>query len=144
MEWRGVVIGGLLPAVLYGVAGTLQKASQRTGAGIGPYLICIGLSVVGVGALATWVNTERAITGKGAWLAAGMGLAWGLGTWLVALGLSRYAVPVAKLAPLYNSNTVVVVLLGLLLFAEYREVSIGRLAVGVVLVVSGATVVARA
>lgn len=144
MEWRGIVIGGLLPAVLYGVAGALQKASQRTGAGIGPYLICIGLSVVGVGAAATWMNTERAISSKGAWLAAGMGLAWGLGTWLVALGLTRYAVPVAKLAPLYNANTVVVVLLGLLLFAEHREVSLLRLTVGVLLVVSGATVVARA
>ncbi len=56
MEWRGVVIGGLLPAVLYGIAGALQKASQRTGAGIGPYLICIGLAVVGVGAAATAVT----------------------------------------------------------------------------------------
>ncbi len=144
MEWRGVVIGGLLPAVLYGVAGVLQKASQRTGAGIGPYLICIGLSVVGVGAAVTWLSAERAITSRGAWLAAGMGLAWGVGTWLVAVGLSRYAVPVAKLAPLYNANTVVVVLLGLLLFAEHREVSLLRLAIGVVLVVGGATVAARA
>ena len=144
MEWRGVVIGGLLPAVLYGIAGVLQKASQRTGAGIGPYLICIGVAVVGVGAAATAVTTARGITGKGAWLAAGMGLAWGVGTWLVAVGLSRYAVPVAKLAPLYNANTVVVVLLGILLFAEHREVSILRLAIGVLLVVSGATVVARA
>jgi uncharacterized membrane protein len=144
MEWRGLVIGGLLPALLYGVAGVLQKASQRTGAGIGPYLICIGLSVVGVGAVATWANAERGISSKGAWLAAAMGLAWGLGTWLVALGLSRYAVPVSKLAPLYNANTVVVVLLGMLLFAEQRELSLGRLAVGVLLVVSGATVVARA
>lgn len=144
MEWRGVVIGGLLPALLYGVAGVLQKASQRTGAGIGPYLICIGLSVVGVGAAATWVDSGRSISGKGAGLAMGMGLAWGVGTWLVALGLSRYAVPVAKLAPLYNANTVVVVLLGMLLFAEYREVSVPRLLLGVLLVVSGATVAARA
>jgi uncharacterized membrane protein len=90
------------------------------------------------------VHTERAITGKGAGLASAMGLAWGLGTWLVALGLSRYAVPVAKLAPLYNANTVVVVLLGLLLFAEYREVSLLRLTVGVLLVVTGTTFVARA
>jgi transporter family protein len=144
MEWRGIVIGGLLPAVLYGVAGVLQKASQRAGAGLGPYLICIGLAVVGVGAAATVVTGERGITSKGAWLAAGMGLAWGVGTWLVALGLTRYAVPVARLAPLYNANTVVVVLLGLLMFAEYREVSLARLTIGVALVVGGTTVVARA
>jgi hypothetical protein len=144
MPWRGIVIGGLLPALLYGIAGTLQKASQRTGAGMGPYLICIGLSVVGVGAAATCLDHARSISTRGAWLAAGMGLAWGLGTWAVALGLSRYAVPVAKLAPLYNANTVVVVVLGLLLFAEYREVSLPRLAAGVVLVVLGTTIVSRA
>lgn len=143
-DWRGILIGGLVPALLYGFAGILQKAAQRTGAGIGPYLICIGLSVVGVGAAATAATGVRAISGRGVGLSFGMGLAWGLGTWAVALGLSRYAMPVAKLAPLYNANTVVVVLLGLLLFAEYRDVSLPRLLLGVLLVVVGATVVARA
>ena len=143
-DWRGILIGGLVPALLYGIAGTLQKAAQRTGTGIGPYLICIGLSVVAVGAAATVATGVRTLTGRGAGLSLGMGLAWGLGTWAVALGLSRYAVPVAKLAPLYNANTLVVVLLGLLLFAEYREVSLLRLALGVLLVVAGTTVVARA
>ena len=144
MEWRGIVIGGLLPAVLYGVAGRAaegvathrrrdrslpdlhrpERGRRRRGGNLG--------------ALRARDHRQGRLAGRR------MGLAWGLGTWLVALGLSRYAVPVAKLAPLYNANTVVVVLLGLLLFAEYREVSLLRLAIGVLLVVTGATVVARA
>jgi len=36
---------------------------------------------------------------KGALMSGGVDLAWALGTWLVAVGLSRYAAPLAKIVP---------------------------------------------
>ena len=144
MDMRGIVVGGFLPAVLYGTAGILQKAAQRAGAGLGPYLLCVGAGVITVGAVATWCHPDRGLPARAAGFAVAMGVAWGAGTWLVALALSRYAVPIAKLAPLYNLNTVIVVLFGLVLFLENRDVAVGRLISGTVLVVLGATFVARA
>lgn len=36
------LIGGLLPATLFGISGVLQKSAARAGIGTGPYLIAIG------------------------------------------------------------------------------------------------------
>ncbi len=146
MEAKGLLIGGLLPALMYGLAGLLQKATTRTGAGLGPYLLCIGIGVLAIGTLLTATSSgpARAITSKAALLSGGVGLAWALGTWLVAVGLSRYAAPLAKIVPLYNMNTLVVVLLALVVFAEYRDVTVSKLLAGSLLIVAGGTLVASA
>jgi transporter family protein len=146
MEAKGLVIGGLLPALMYGLAGLLQKATTKAGAGLGPYLLCIGLGVLAIGGVLTLTSSgaARAITGKAALLSMAMGLAWALGTWLVAIGISRYAAPLAKVVPLYNMNTLIVVVLALVIFAESRDVAVSKLLAGALLIVVGGTLVAGA
>lgn len=77
-------------------------------------------------------------------MAVGIGASWAAGMALVALALTRYGVPLSKLAPLYNMNTLVVVLLALIVFAEAREVAFPRLLLGTLLILAGGVVVARA
>ncbi len=145
MEAKGLLVGGLLPALMYGLAGLLQKASTRTGAGLGPYLLCIGLGVLVIGGLLTLTADApaRMISVKGALLSGGVGLAWALGTGLVAVGLSHYAAPLAKIVPLYNLNTLIVVVLALIVFAESRDVAVTRLLLGSLLIVVGGSLVAN-
>jgi len=45
----GLVIGGLLPALLFGMSNMFAKAANAAGIGLGLYVICIGLTVVLVG-----------------------------------------------------------------------------------------------
>jgi uncharacterized membrane protein len=63
---------------------------------------------------------------------------------LVELAIARYGTPLAKLAPLYNMNTLVVVILALLFFAEARDVAVPKLITGAVMIVIGGMLVARA
>ena len=145
MDAKGLLIGGLIPALMFGVAGFLQKATMRTGAGLGPYLLCIGLGVVTLGGVMTLAGggAARTISPKATLMAGSIGLAWGLGMWLVAIGISRYGAPLAKVAPLYNMNTLVVVVLALIFFAEYRDVVVAKLILGASLIMVGGYLVAN-
>jgi len=141
---KGIILGGLLPALLFGVAGLLQKAATRTGVGLGPYMVMIGVGVLAVGGVVTASGSDRALTLRGALFSAGVGLSWALGMTGVAVALARFGTPLSRLAPLYNMNTLVVTLLALVIFAEHRELAVGRLLLGALMIVAGGTLVARA
>ncbi|MBK6899256.1 MAG: hypothetical protein IPH09_08315 [bacterium] len=143
-SWKGLLVGGLLPALLFGVTGILQKAAGRAGAGVGPYLLCTGAGVALVGAAFAVARLDNAVSWRAGLLAGGVGASWGLGMALVLIALTRFATPLSKLAPLYNLNTLVVVLLALVVYAEWRDVHLAKLIAGAALVVLGGILVANA
>lgn len=142
--WKGLLVGGLLPALLFGITGFLQKVYGRAGGGAGWYLALVGLGVTATGLAAAPLLGDRALTARAGLTALGIGLSWGLGMIAVVLGLSRFGAPLSKLAPLYNLNTLIVVLLALAVFAESREVNVPRLLAGAAFIMAGAALVARA
>ncbi|MBK8164923.1 MAG: hypothetical protein IPK64_03045 [bacterium] len=142
--WKGLLVGGLLPALLFGITGVLQKVYGRAGGGTGWYLPLVGLGVAATGLVALPLLCERAMTARAGGVALGIGVSWGLGMIAVVLGIDRFGAPLSKLAPLYNLNTLVVVLLALVLFSEGRDVNVPRLLAGTALIVAGGALVARA
>lgn len=142
--WKGLLVGGFLPALLFGITGVLQKAYGRAGGGSGWYLLLVGLGVSVTGLVAAPIIGDRGLTARAGLVALGIGLSWGLGMIAVMVGLSRFGAPLSKLAPLYNLNTLVVVLLALALFAESRDVNVMKLLSGAALIMLGAVLVARA
>lgn len=71
------------------------------------------------------------------------GILWGLGM-IFSFCALRSGADVAKLVPIFNSNTLVAVLLGLLLFKEATAPSdILRIVLGAVLIVGGGVLIAR-
>lgn len=61
----GMMLGGILAAVLYGFSGIFAKASNQAGIGLGWYLLISGLTIAMVGALsfvavllALWIFAE--------------------------------------------------------------------------------------
>ena len=69
------------------------------------------------------------------------GFLWGLGMY-VSLKAISIGADVAKLNPLYNTNVLVAVLLGILLLHEFPKVGdIARVIIGAVLIVVGAVLV---
>lgn len=139
----GLLVGGALPALLFGMTGLLQKGAARAGVGVGPYLVLVGLGVVATGFLFGGVFPDRSLSARSGFFAALVGVTWGFGMGFVALALARYGAPLSKLAPLYNMNTLIVALLALVIFAEWREVHGLRLLLGALLVVAGGLLVAR-
>jgi len=138
----GLIIGGLIPAIFFGLSGVLAKASNIAGIGLGYYMLIVGSAVVITGLICLAVVPDRTISftaGRDAFLS---GAAWALGAALVAVALARFHSPISQLVPLYNLNTLVGVLLGLWIFAEWQNLDVTRLLIGSGLIVIGGTLVA--
>lgn len=137
----GIVIGGLLPALFFGVAGVCQKWSNQHGISTGAYLVSIGVGVVLVGAVLWAINTDQKFSSAAIVPAVGMGIAWGIGVVLVAIGISKYGAPISQLAPLYNMNTLVTVVIALVVFSEWKDVNLVKLTIGALFIILGGVLV---
>lgn len=139
----GMMLGGMLAAVLYGFSGIFAKASNQAGIGLGWYLVITGVVIAATGAAFFLFFPDNTLSMKSGLYAAGLGLSWALGTAFVAIALTKYGVPIGKVVPLYNMNTLVAVLLALWIFAEWKEVHVVRLLIGSLLIVIGGILVVR-
>lgn len=140
----GIVVGGLLPALCYGVAGVFSKTSTNAGMTVGNHLVFVGLAVSVVGGVFNHLLPSKIPSMAAIASSSMLGAIWGLGTGCVALGLVHYQVPIAKLTPIYNMNTLVGVLLGIVLFAEWKSMNVGVLLWGTLLICLGGILVAKA
>lgn len=141
-ELTGILIGGLLPALLYGVTGILQKMSARAEGGAGMYLIFLGFGTLIVGAVFHFLLPEPPISIRPVSFALIAGVTFSLGAGLISVALINYEAAISQLTPLYNMNVLITVVLGLLIFAEYRDLHTARLLIGTVLLVGGGLLVA--
>ncbi|MBD3422545.1 MAG: hypothetical protein GF398_20710 [Chitinivibrionales bacterium] len=142
-SYLGILIGGLIPAILFGISGVCQKAATRAGISLPPYILFISLGVMTGTAFAWLLIPEIKVNLKSGGFAAVIGLLWAIGMTLVGFALMRYNVPISKLAPLYNMNTLVAVVLSMLIFAEWKEVNPYTLITGALLIIIGGTLVAN-
>lgn len=139
-----IVVGGLLPALFYGLAGFLQKASARAGGTVSLYLMGFGFATMVMGAIYGLLVIEPRVTLRPLGLAAFAGALFAAGAGLISFALIRFDAPLSQLSPLYNMNILVSVLLGLFIFSELAEVSAIRLLIGTLLVLAGGWLVATA
>ncbi len=137
-----VIIGGIIPAIFFGLSGVFAKPSTGAGIGTGPYLLCTGFAIAAVGVLMSIVIPDRAISLRSGFFAVLVGLTWAVAAGLVAFALTKYGVSISRLVPLYNMNTLVAILIGLIVFAEWRDVNAVKLVFGSVLIVAGGVIVA--
>ena len=142
-ESLGLLIGGLLPAILFGVSNLFVKASNQAGIGLGPYMIMTGIAVVIVGIAFLFVMPDRTLSFRSGAYAFGMGAIWGIGAALTGLAIARYNVPIGKISPLVNTCSLFTVLLALWIFAEWKQVHVPRLLFGTLFMVIGATLVTK-
>ncbi|MEW5960996.1 MAG: hypothetical protein AB1801_24990 [Chloroflexota bacterium] len=138
------IVGGLIPAVLYGITGIFQKLSAKGGSSAAVYLICFGASTVVMGLLLHLWLREPAGTPGGIGFAFLAGAIFALGAGLISIALLKFQTPIAQLSPLYNTNVLITVLLGVWLLAEGQGLHLGRLLGGTVLLMIGAVLVANA
>jgi uncharacterized membrane protein len=140
----GLLIGGLLPALLFGVAGAFSKTSGIAGMPVGPHMMFVGLAVTAVGGLFQ-LGLPGAIPSSWAIASSSLlGFFWATGMGLVLLGLARYQAPLSQLVPLYNMNTLVTVAIALVLFGEWKDANGIQLLVGAGLIIAGGVLVSRA
>ncbi len=140
----GVILGGVVPAILFASMALLAKASTEQGTGVGIFMISVSAGVGIVGLFALKLLPLRSMTLPGVTFAFLGGLSWALGAALIAFALLRFNVPIAKLGPLHNTSALIVAIGGLLLFREGQHSSVWQLLFGALLILLGGILVARA
>lgn len=144
MDFKAIVVGGLLPAVLLGIATCLMKYSLRHHISIPTYITVVGATVLVVGIAAVAFTRNWEITSQSGWAAMTMGLVWSGASIAMAIGMTKMDLPVAIIAPLSNSNAIVAVLLSALLFNEWESLNVTKVLLGTGLIVVGASVISSA
>ena len=142
-ELLGILIGGLLPAVLWALSGVFAKSGNLAGIGNAIYVMTLGIAVFCSGLVIYFFVPDRTISPRGVFYTALAGIFWALGTALFALALTKYGIPLSKLVPLNNTSTLFAIIIGLWVFAEWQQVNSIRLISGAVLIIAGSIVVAR-
>ena len=143
-KYTPLIIGGLIPALLYGLAGVFQKLSALKGGNVSIYLIGFGLATVITGVVYRIVLSDGSSPTPSIVFALLGGLVFGVGAGLISLAIIRYDAAISQLSPLYNLNILVTVLLGLIIFSEFRDVQVPRLLAGASLFLVGGWLVSGA
>jgi uncharacterized membrane protein len=144
MNVAGVMIGGIVPAICLGLGTVLMRASIGAGATIPVYLASVGTTVALVGWIWATTTSFSGSTPAGTAFAVAMGLVWAVAISCMAYGFGTLKLPVSVIAPLTNSNAIVAVLLGSLIFGEWRTLQMPQVALGTLLICAGATCVSLA
>lgn len=138
-----LLIGGGVPALLLGLSGIFQKLGTNAGLATGPFLIGVGLTTAVVGAVFLMLEPDSHWTSAGALYTCLFGVAWAIATGCVGVALRRYGAQISQLVPLYNMNTLVAVLIGLVALGEWRTVSAPRALVAAVLIILGGVLASK-
>jgi hypothetical protein len=139
-----LILGGFLPALIYGGSAIFQKISTSIGISLSAYLVATGIGVVIVGIGFYLFDHSFAFSIKSGLYAVAFGVTWGIASALVAYTLLNFEVPISQLVPLYNMNTLVAVILALIIFSEWKNLDMIKLLSGSSLIVFGAILVAKA
>lgn len=142
-KMTALLLGGFLPALIYGGSAIFQKMSTSLGISLSAYLVATGIGVVIVGVGFSLFENSFAFSIKSGFYAAAFGLTWGIATALVAYTLLNYEISISQLVPLYNMNTLVAVILALIIFSEWKDLDMIKLLSGSALIVAGAVLVAN-
>lgn len=140
MNW---VVFGILASLSWGTyVILLKKATSEQYYGLAPFtaFFVMSLGILFVSTIGFLLEGSGAFFEQGMSIAFASGLLWGIGMSSATFALSSEKTLVSKLTPLYNTNTLVAVLLGILLLGEVPEQQVVVL-VGAILVVFGGILV---
>lgn len=138
-----MIVGGVVPAVLLGLSNLFQKLGTNAGIGPGPFLLIAGLTTAVVGGLIAAAERDTSVTPRGLACTVLFGIVWAAATGCIAVALKRLGGQISQLVPLYNMNTLVAVVLGLVVLSEWRTVSAPRVVTAAVLIIAGGVLASR-
>lgn len=144
MNW---IILGIGASILWGVYTVILKIStSEQYYNTSPRIALLGLMMGGFIATAVLLAVTRhqpaTFPRVGFTAAVGAGILWALGMIFVTYALGDTSTPVSKLVPLYNTNTLIAVLIGILLLKEVPEERVKTI-VGAMFIIVGGILLSR-
>ena len=136
------IVYGVIAAIFFGINTVIFKIAIQKG-NLNPAYASLAF---GVGTLITFLIYYFANPGwqfewKSTSIAVFAGVTWAIGMIAIAIAISQKG-NIAQLAPIYNTNTIIAVILGIILLKEIPDMSqIIRIVIGAVMIVIGAVLV---
>lgn len=140
-NYIGMIVGGIVPAIIFGLGGVFVKASNQEGISINYFILFSGMGALIISILAFIVFQEKSINVRSGIYAFFVGATWALGILLVTMALIKYNTPMSIISPLNCTACFVTVLFVLIIFSEWKSLHVIRLGIGTVLIVVGAMLV---
>lgn len=137
----GVLIGGIIPAVIFGVGGVFVKASNQQGISLSYYILFTSIGVLLFSLIAFFILNGRVVNFKSGAFAFTVGATWVIGALLVAFAIIKYNTPMSIISALNCTACLYTILLSLMIFSEWKETHVIRLIIGSILIVAGAMLV---
>ncbi len=141
MDIRSLMIGGFIPAILLGVVNVLMKLGVKEETSLTKYLMVSGVAIFIYGTIGNFINGGKSLGLASAGYAVAMGVVWATAILCIVYALSTLRMPVSVVIPLVNTNTLVTVILGAIIFSEWKDLDPVKLCVGTVLIVIGTSLV---
>ena len=141
---KGIIIGGFMPAIMLGLFSIFQKLGAQKGVGPELFIFLGGITIAIVGAiLITTMNSGNFNLRSILW---GLlsGTCWAIATACVSYAVFNYNTPMSKLSPIFNTNTLTTVILGMLILGEWKELKVIKVFIGAIMIIIGAIVVSGA
>ncbi|BBA79746.1 hypothetical protein RGRSB_1295 [cyanobacterium endosymbiont of Rhopalodia gibberula] len=143
-QTTALILGGVLPALMFGFSNILTKVSISGGMSTSAYITIVGIAVTLVGIISGFTAEQHFIANfQSTFSALCVGITWALGQLMIAIAIQKFSVPLSVISPIYNSNTLVAVLIALIIFNEWTQVSMIWLCAGSFLTTIGSILVAR-
>ena len=136
------IVYGIIASVFFALNTIIYKVAQQKG-NFSPFYgsFIFGLGIVLIFGLFLLFKPSFEFEWKSSSLALIAGMVWAFGFLAVAVALAQKA-DVARLAPIYNTNTILAVLIAIIFLKEIPDVSqIFRIISGAVLIVIGSVLV---
>lgn len=136
------VFYGIIAAICFGINSIIYKIASQKGNFSAAYgSLIFGFGIMMVFLVYYFMKPGLAFEWKSSSLLIVAGIVWAIGFLAIAISISKGG-EIAKLAPLFNSNTIIAVFLGIVLLKEIPDAThIWRIVTGTVMIVGGAVLV---
>jgi len=121
-----IIVGGILPFFMYGLCASVIKMVNLGHFSKYFYLVLVGMGVITVGVLGIVFEKDLSFSSatlqKDIILSVLVGIFWGIGSLAIFIALSKLGANLSQIAPIFNANSVLAVLVSILFFAEKVDV----------------------
>lgn len=133
---------GIIAAIFFGINTVIFKvAIQKGNLNPGYASLAYGIGIMITLLIYYFANPSWQFEWKSTSMAVVAGMTWAVGALALAIALSQKG-NIAQLAPIYNTNTIIAVVLGIFLLKEIPNMSqMIRIVIGTVMIVAGAVLV---
>jgi hypothetical protein len=126
-HYMGIIIGGILPAILFGIGGVFVKTSNQQGISLNYFATLSGLGIIVVSMFSFLVFKEKSVNIKSVINAFLVGATWLAGILLVALALTKYKIPLSIILPLNCTICLFIAVLAIFILSEWKEIRVMHL-----------------